>query len=270
MGPTVNFPCSHGTIHQLSVRLRYHPSTFRTSGDVPSTSINFPYICWTFRKLPLSFYASAGTSVKYPCGSRISLIIRQLYVRQRDIPSAFHSSAEPSINFHQHFVCSWKHFLRKLDLPLNFRQLSVWPRVLPSSFCASAGPSVIFRKHSVQSRASVNLSQLFMRPQDLPSTFRAAAGPFANFLCVWGNIHQLSVRLGTFHQLLSTFRASARSFVNNMCCHRTFRQHQSTFRASAGLTVHLCQLFMRPVDLLSAFLAFEGPVYFVQLPSSTR
>ena len=131
---SVKFLCVQTTICQFSVHQR----------DLPSTSVNFLYICGTFRKLSLTFYASVGTSVKNPCGSQISLNIRQLYVRQRDIPSTLRSSMGPSVNFHQLLSVHGKHFVRKLDLPLNFRQLSVWLWDLPSTFCSSAGTSINF------------------------------------------------------------------------------------------------------------------------------
>ena len=40
----INFPCIRGTFSQCYVQMRYHPSTFQLSGDVPSTSVNFQCI----------------------------------------------------------------------------------------------------------------------------------------------------------------------------------------------------------------------------------
>ena len=218
------------------------------------------YICGTFRKLPLTFYASAGTSVNYPCGSGISLNIRQLYVRQRDILSILRSSTGPSINFHQLLSVRGKHFVRKLDLPLNFRQLSVWLRDLPSSFLASAGPSVIFHKHSVRPRdllsTCVNFScgcgtyrQLSVHLRDLSPTFRASEGPFINFSYVRGrsiNFRQLFVRLRDYPTNICVSAEHCVIFskhsmrpqglpsncVNFPCGLKTFRQLPSTFHAS--------------------------------------
>ena len=142
-----------------------------------------------------------------------------------------------------------KHFVRKLDLPLNFRQLSVWPNVLPSSFCASAGPSVIFRKHSVQPRTSVNLRQLVVRPRDLPSNFRASAGPFANFPCSCRHYVNFPFTRTTFRQLSTTFRASERLSVN-------FPYGSGAFRQISVWPRTFCQLSLRQHNLLSVFVIF--------------
>ena len=72
VGPSVNFLCLRRIFRQL---LSYFCVSERLS-------VNFPYFSGIFRKLSLTFYASVGTSVKYQCSSRISLNIRQLYVRQ--------------------------------------------------------------------------------------------------------------------------------------------------------------------------------------------
>ena len=111
MGSFLNYLYNHGTIRQLSVRLWYHlstfhtsaihsakfhqisvlprdlPSTFHAAADIPSTffasaqplatSINFQYVCWTFR---------------------------ELFLWQRNLPSNFRAFAGPSINFSQVFV----------------------------------------------------------------------------------------------------------------------------------------------------------------------
>ena len=47
----VNFSCGRGTYRQLSVRLNDHPSTFCTSGEVSSASVNFPCIWGTIRQI---------------------------------------------------------------------------------------------------------------------------------------------------------------------------------------------------------------------------
>ena len=125
---------------------REHQSNINAAAGLPSTFVNFTSVSETFH---------------------------QLSVRPQDLPST-------SINI---LSVRGKHFVQKLDLPLNFRQLSVWPRVLPSSFRASAG---------LQS-SSVNIPC----SHGLPSTcvnFSAAAGPTVNFPCIRRTFRQLYVR----------------------------------------------------------------------------
>ena len=156
--------------------------------------------------------------------------MRQISVGPRDLPSTFPSSVGPSVNFPcvhgnfcQHSVLAQELRETSVNFCVTFRQLSVLPQVLSSAFGMAAGLSIKFQ-------------QLSVHPWDLLSTS-------INFPCV----------CSTFHQLPSTFCAPAGSSVNNLHGRRTYRQHQLTFRASAGLTVNLCQLFMRPGDLLSTF-----------------
>ena len=47
-----NFLCGCVTFHQLSVHLRYHPSSFSASTEY---SVNFSCVCGTFCKLPSTF-----------------------------------------------------------------------------------------------------------------------------------------------------------------------------------------------------------------------
>ena len=190
----VNFLCIQETICQFSVRQQ----------DLPTTSVNFPYICGTFRKLPLTFYASAGTSIKYQCSSRISLNIRQLYVRQfvhgtfRQLPSKFCLSVENILCGSWTFRLTSDNFLYGQG---SFRQVFMRKQDLQSYSvnipCSRRLPSTC-----------VNIScgrgtyrQLSVHPQDLSPTFRASEGPSINFLYVRGrsiNFHQLLHILGTF------------------------------------------------------------------------
>ena len=140
-------------------------------------------------------------------------------------PSTFVNFASVNETFHQLSVCPQnllstsinilsvrgKHFVRKLDLPLNFRQLSVWPRVLLSSFvhqqdlqsssvnipCSRGLPSTCVNFSSGRG----TYRQLSVQPRDHSPTFRASEGPSINFPYVWGrsiNFRQLLHILGTF------------------------------------------------------------------------
>ena len=157
VGPYVNF-------RQLSVRPQNLPSTsakflcvraticqfFVLQRDLPSTFVNLPCACETFRKLSLSFYTSMGTSVKYPYVS--------IQHSSTLCPSARHSVNSPFVHatFHQlpstlclsveNILCESCTFRLTSDNFLcgcvTFRQLSVRLRYHPSSFSASAGYSV--------------------------------------------------------------------------------------------------------------------------------
>ena len=206
----------------------------------------------------------------------ISETFHQLSVRPQDLPST-------SMNI---LSVRGKHFVRKLDLPLNFRQILVWLRVLPSSFCASSGPSVIFRKHSVQPRTSVNLHQLLrdrriyrqlsVHPQHLSQTFRAFEGTSMNFPYVRGgfiNFRQLSMHprdypsnfcVSAEHCVIfskhsvqpwglpstsANFCTFSAPSISIQCDRGSFRHIQSTFCAVVGLSATFCQLSVRPRDL---------------------
>ena len=140
-----------------------HPSNIHAAAGFPSTFVNFTSVSETFH---------------------------QLSVRPQDLPST-------SINI---LSVRGKHFVRKLDLPLNFRQLSVWPRVLLSSFV---------HQQDLQS-SSVNIPC----SRGLPSTS-------INFPCVRETFRELSLwqrgLLSDFCvavDILSTFFASAQPSVN--------------------------------------------------------
>ena len=188
----------------------------------------------------------------------VSETFHQLSIRPCDLPSTF-------INF---LSVRGKHFVRKLDLLLNFRQLSVWLWDLPSIFCASAIPSVRFcllsanirgtmhplsvrsQDHPSNIRMStgpfVNFHQLSVHPRDIPSTcvnFCASAGHSVNFLCIHGTFSQpasagpcvkVSCISRTFSHLQYTFRVAVGPSVNILCGQGTFCQLQSTFHASMG------------------------------------
>ena len=92
------------SFRQLSVRqweLCEFPSAFRLSVELPSTYVNFPFVCGNFRPLPSTFRASPGPSVNFNqlsmpprkhlstiCASAgPSVIFRELSVNPRDITS---------------------------------------------------------------------------------------------------------------------------------------------------------------------------------------
>ena len=117
-------------------------------------------------------------------------------------------------------------------------RMSIWSLDLPSTSCVSAESSVNFRQISVSERLSVNflyVSRIFLQ---LPWTCRAAVGPSVNFLCVRGNIRQISMRQQDFHQHSSTLCPSARHSVNSPFVHATFHQLSvcpwKTFCSEAG------------------------------------
>ena len=196
-------------------------------------SINFCQLSVHPRDHASNFHASVRHSVNFPF---VRGTFRQLW-------STLRVSAVPSINFPQHFVHPWdllKCSVQLLDLPSTsvnypcdlgiFCQLSVHPRDLQSTSVNFLCSSGTFRQHSlcledhlstflVSSGLSINFRELSVRPWDFTSILQASIG--------------LSVNFGR----------------------RTFCQHQLTFRASAELTVNLCQLFLRLGDLLSTFLA---------------
>ena len=127
---SVTFPCNRGSFvnfHQFSVHPQYllsgsvyfvnprdHESTFRPP---MGPSVKCSYVCGSFCEFPSTYIR--GTSI----------ILRQLFVHQRDIQSTFRAS---------------------LGLSVNFRKLSVHPRDHASNFHVSVVRSVIFSTHSVQ------------------------------------------------------------------------------------------------------------------------
>ena len=249
LSSSVNIPCGRGTYCQL-------PSTFRAAAK---PSVNFPCIhilciSGTFSQLSVRPWY---LNFSYGSGN-----FHQTTVRSRDLPSTFFVSAQPSVNFRHLSIFCWtfckltSNFRASEGSSVNFLCIHGTFCKLLSTFLESAGPSVNIL---CLRRTFGRLPSIFVHPQDLPSTFRVSAGPFIRFPYDSGTFRkfrQLSVRpwdllstsvnfpcaCSTFHQLLSTFYAPAKSSVNNLRGRRTFRQHQSTFRASAGLIVNLRQL----------------------------
>ena len=158
---------------------------------------------------PSNIHAAAGFPSTFVNFMSVSETIRQLSIRPHDLPST-------SINF---LSVRGKHFVRKLDLPLNFRQLYVQLRNLPTTFQATAGPSVSFHQHLY-----VLGNFAIVGPWDLPLL----------------SVNVLSGR-GSFCQLLSTVLESTGPSVN-------FRQifvvpqELSTFSASVGPSVNISRL----------------------------
>ena len=64
VGPSVNFPCVHGTCYQPSVRLWNLVSTFCAS---TGPSVNILWLCRTLGRLPSTFRSASWLSVKFPC-----------------------------------------------------------------------------------------------------------------------------------------------------------------------------------------------------------
>ena len=129
----------------------------------------------------------------------------------RKLPSTFHTTRRPSVNFRQYFV--WQETLR---------QLSVWPGDLPSllsTFYVTVGPSVKLCQLPMQLGVltSTSINFLFGREnfRKLPSIFHAAERPSINF-------RQHSVRTADF----------SLTSVKLACGLETFWQLPSTFRAA--------------------------------------
>ena len=153
------------TICQLFVRLM----------DIPSPFVNFPCVRGNLRQI-LCQQNILSSSVNILC---ICVILRQLFVHQRDIKSTF------------------------LDIHETFRQLSVHPREHASNFRVSVGQS-IFRSFVVP---SVKFGQLFVYQRYLLSTFD-------NILCIHGTSQIDLCGCWNFRQLQSTIRATLGPFVN--------------------------------------------------------
>ena len=156
--------------------------------------------------------------------------IRQLYVRQRDIPSTLHSSTRPSINFHQLVVCPWK------------------------TFCAETGPSAYIQDNF--QCGCVTFRQLSVSLWYHPSSFSATAGNSVNVLCV----------CRTFCKPMCTLRADEEPSYNFPCDHRTFskcpltfvpsRELLLTFRAIVGPSATFSQLSEWSPVFLPTFVNF--------------
>ena len=139
-----NFLCGCVTYHQLSVRLRYHPSSFSESAGY---SINFLCVRRTFYKLPSTL------------------------VHSRELPLTFLETAGPSVNFrqisrfHRNFC---QHFLHLWDLPstsVDFPCICRAYRNLSSTCCEAAGPPANFPF------IRLTFCQHSLHPQDLSTSF---------------------------------------------------------------------------------------------------
>ena len=149
-----------------------------------------------------------------------------------ELPSTFLACAGPSVDFRQ-LLC----------IRGTFREIFMCPREILSTSCTCAGPSVDFRQLLC---IRGTFRQLSVLPQGLSSVFRMAAGLSVKF-------QQPSVHLQYLPSTSVNFCAPAGSSINNLHGGKTYRQYQLTFRASAGLTINLPQLFVRPGDLLTTF-----------------
>ena len=223
-----------------------HQETFHENSvclrNLPSTFINIPYIRGTFCQLSIQLQDLSPTFINFPF---IRGNFRQLSVRLWEIPSN-------SLNL----LCVEDH----------------------GKSSSSAESLMVF---------SINFLRCCWTFRELPSTCCASAGHFVYFLCIHRTLHQLSVHL---RNLPSTFCASAdflSNFVSFLCVRGLFKkvlygcwifcQHQSTFRAVAGLSVSfLCvcgnsvnfrQLSIRPRDYPLTFCVSVGhSVNFSELP----
>ena len=223
--PSVKFLCGVSVnFCQLSVR----PWTFRQLSlcphNLPSTSVIFPCLCWTLRKLMSTFCASEESSIIFRASTGPSVNFCQTSLTLRDCPST-------SVNFPcVHGIC-YQPSVRLWNLVSTFRASTE----LLSTFRACTGPSGDFRQHLCIRGTFCELS---MRPQDFLCTFCACAGPWVDFrhlLCVRGTFSELSMRLW---DLLSTFRVSAGPFICFPYGSGTFRQVPTTFRTSVGSFVN--------------------------------
>ena len=186
-------------------------------------SVNFLCIRGIFCQLPSIFWAPAIPSVRF-C---------QLSVNPRDHAFTFCTPTGPSVKLlDQSFDWPWPvgvissdycHSVLSLILGLQYNNSPL------SNFCKSVGPSM-------------NFHQLTVHLQDLLSTC-------INFSCISGTFNQLSVHPWDFPS----------TPINSQCIRKTMHQifvfsHlQYTFRADAGPSVNLCQLFMHQWDIQSTF-----------------
>ena len=178
--------------------------------DLPSTSVNFLYICVTLGQLPSTFCASSGlpsASVKFLCDSGILHQLPSTFLAARRTSVYFRLLSEyprdlPSICVK--FPCFCRNFCK---LPSTFHvsakqyfnchQLSVHPRELLSTFRASAGLTISGNLRQLPStshvstrpfvsipcvvKLSINFHQLCVFQRGLPSNFHETAGPSINF-----------------------------------------------------------------------------------------
>ena len=143
------------------MRLREHPSTFRTSGDVTSTSVNFLCIRGTIRQI--------FVSVEH------CVIFSKHSVRLRDLPSIsvnFCTFLAPSVNI----LCHRGTFL-------TFSQLPVQSRVYLPTLVKFSCVCGTFRQLSMQLQT---LRQLSLHPHNIPLTS-------INFPCIRGTFCELSL-----------------------------------------------------------------------------
>ena len=137
---------------------------------------------------------------------------------------------------------------------INFLRCCWSFRQLPSTYCASAGHSVNFLCiHRTLYKLSVHLRNIpenFMQLPDLPSTS-------VNFLCICRTIHLLSVHLQIFYQIPSAFCVRG-LFKNVLYGYWIFCQHQSPFRAVAGLSVSFLCVHRTFRQLPSTFYSSKG------------
>ena len=240
------------------MRQRYLPSSFSASAGYSVYSL---CIRRTFCKLTWTLHVAEVPSFNFAYSHRTFRKLPSSFVRSWDLPLTFRGTVGPSVTFSQLSVWSRvfpSAFVTFLCVCETLRQLSVHPRELLSTFRDCAGPLVAFCQLCIRG----TFRQFSVLPQDLSSAFCTAAGLSVKF-------RQLSVRLW---DLLSTsvnfpcafsspsnFCAPAGSFLNILHGYRTFHQHQSTFRASVGLTANLRQLFVRPGYILSTFCLAGWP-----------
>ena len=138
-------------------------------GELPSTSVNFPYHRETFRQLLCNFHAVRRPSINIPsncvnfrhllstfrAAEKPSVNIPQLLVRPGDLPSTLHPVGRLSFNYRLLSVRQGYlplTFVNFLCCPKAFHELSVRPvdfRHLFSIFCVVGRPSMYFCQHSV-------------------------------------------------------------------------------------------------------------------------
>ena len=157
-------------VSQCFVQMRYHSSTFHLSGDVSSTSVNFPCIRGTIHQSFVCQRNIVSSSVNI-LGGRVTF---------RLLPSTSCASVRPSFLLAFHVAAGLlSTFLASVGCSISLGQLSVHQRGLPStsinflstrcSFCQvlstpceSAGPCVHF------SYAHGIFCQTFVCPRVLP------------------------------------------------------------------------------------------------------
>ena len=125
-------------------------------GDLPSTSVNFPWGWKTFRQFLSTFCVAWKPSMKF----------HQLSVHPGELPSTSVRQGD-LLSTYVIFVCCWETFL----------QLSVWSGDLPST-------SVSITEDLC---TSVNFTYCWENFRRLPSNFLANGRPSVNFfhLSVW-------------------------------------------------------------------------------------